>query len=83
MLGIAPTGKDTDNAALVFSRSASDGERGGVRCSAFDTEMFRANCGLKSQEYSVPVLGLISVRFAAPAVPSFRRIQKAATGRAS
>ena len=32
MLWIAPSEKATNNAALVFSLSASDGERVGVRC---------------------------------------------------
>ena len=45
MFWIAPSEKDTDNAALDKRlRSAAD--------------QFRANSGLKSQEYSTPVLGL-------------------------
>ena len=50
MLWIAPTEKDTDNAALEKRL-----------CDAADP--FRANSGLKSQEYS------------APAAPNFCRIQ--------
>jgi hypothetical protein len=48
---IAPSEKDTDNAALEKRL-----------CDAAD--QFRANSGLKSQEYSAPVLGLIFLRFA-------------------
>lgn len=51
MIWIAPTEKDTDNAALekrLWDAAAQ----------------FRANSGLKSQEYSAPVLGLIFLRFA-------------------
>src|SRR2546426_6304606 len=47
---IAPSEKDTDNAALEKRL-----------CDAAD--QFRANSGLKSQEYSAPVLGLIFLRF--------------------
>ena len=48
---IAPAEKDTDNAAL--ERRLWDA-----------ADQFRANSGLKSQEYSAPVLGLIFLRFA-------------------
>src|ERR1700692_2283724 len=48
---IAPSEKDTDAATLEKRLwSAAD--------------QFRANSGLKSQEYSAPVLGLIFLRFA-------------------
>jgi len=51
MLWIAPSEKSTDSAAL--------GKR------LWDAaDQFRANSGLKSQEYSAPVLGLIFLRFA-------------------
>ena len=51
MIWIAPSEKDTDNAALEKRLwNAAD--------------QFRANSGLKSQEYSAPVLGLIFLRFA-------------------
>ena len=49
---IAPSEKDTDNAAL--EKRLWDA-----------ADQFRANSGLKSQEYSAPVLGLIFLRFAA------------------
>jgi type I restriction enzyme M protein len=48
---IAPSEKDTDNAAL--EKRLWDA-----------ADQFRANSGLKSQEYSAPVLGLILLRFA-------------------
>ena len=51
MQWVAPTGKDTDNAAL--EKRLWDA-----------ADQFRANSGLKSQEYSAPVLGLIFLRFA-------------------
>ncbi len=47
----APSEKDTDNAAL--EKRLWDA-----------ADQFRANSGLKSQEYSAPVLGLIFLRFA-------------------
>ena len=51
MQWIAPAEKDTNNAALE--------ER------LWDAaDQFRANSGLKAQEYSAPVLGLIFLRFA-------------------
>ncbi len=52
MIWVALSEKDTDNAGLKkrFWDAA---------------EQFRANSGLKSQEYSSPVLGLIFLRFAA------------------
>ena len=51
MVWIAPSEKDSDSAALEKHLwSAAD--------------QFRANSGLKSQEYSAPVLGLIFLRFA-------------------
>ncbi len=51
MIWIAPSEKDTDNAAL--EKRLWDA-----------ADQFRANSGLKSQEYSAPVLGLIFLRFA-------------------
>lgn len=48
---IAPSEKDTENAALEKRLWAA-------------ADQFRANSGLKSQEYSAPVLGLIFLRFA-------------------
>src|ERR1041385_7335103 len=51
MIWIAPSEKDTENAAL--EKRLWDA-----------ADQFRANSGLKSQEYSAPVLGLIFLRFA-------------------
>ena len=51
MQWIAPSEKDADNAALEKRLWAA-------------ADQFRANSGLKSQEYSAPVLGLIFLRFA-------------------
>jgi type I restriction enzyme M protein len=51
MQWVAPTEKDTNNAAL--EKRLWDA-----------ADQFRANSGLKSQEYSAPVLGLIFLRFA-------------------
>jgi type I restriction enzyme M protein len=51
MLWIDPSEKDTDNAAL--EKRLWDA-----------ADQFRANSGLKAQEYSAPVLGLIFLRFA-------------------
>ena len=51
MIWIAPSEKDTDNAAL--EKRLWDA-----------ADQFRANSVLKSQEYSAPVLGLIFLRFA-------------------
>src|SRR5437868_507690 len=51
MIWIAPSEKDNDNAAL--EKRLWDA-----------ADQFRANSGLKSQEYSAPVLGLIFLRFA-------------------
>jgi type I restriction enzyme M protein len=48
---IAPSEKDADNAALEKRLWAT-------------ADQLRANSGLKSQEYSAPVLGLIFLRFA-------------------
>ena len=48
---IAPSEKDTENAAL--EKRLWDA-----------ADQFRANSGLKSHEYSAPVLGLIFLRFA-------------------
>jgi hypothetical protein len=51
MIWIAPSEKDTDNAALEKR--------------LWDAAVqFRANASLKSQEYSAPVLGRIFLRFA-------------------
>jgi hypothetical protein len=61
---IAASGKDTATATL--EKRLWDA-----------ADQFRANSGLKSQEYSAPVLGLIFLRFAevrfAPNAPSWRR----------
>ena len=51
MIWVAPSEKDTANAAL--EKRLWDA-----------ADQFRANSGLKSQEYSAPVLGLIFLRFA-------------------
>ena len=51
MIWIAPSEKDTANAAL--EKRLWDA-----------ADQFRANSGLKPQEYSAPVLGLIFLRFA-------------------
>lgn len=51
MIWIAPSEKDQDNAAL--EKRLWDA-----------ADQFRANSGLKAQEYSAPVLGLIFLRFA-------------------
>jgi type I restriction enzyme M protein len=51
MQWIAPSEKDTTNEALEKRLWAA-------------ADQFRANSGLKSQEYSAPVLGLIFLRFA-------------------
>ena len=51
MRWIAPSEKDTDNAA--FEKRLWDA-----------ADQFRANSGLKAQEYSGPILGIIFLRFA-------------------
>ena len=51
MIWVAPSEKDTNNAAL--EKRLWDA-----------ADQFRANSGLKAQEYSAPVLGLIFLRFA-------------------
>ena len=51
MLWIAPSEKDADNA--VLEKRLWDA-----------ADQFRANSGLKAQEYSGPILGLIFLRFA-------------------
>ncbi len=51
MLWIAPSEKDTDNAAL--EKHLWDA-----------ADQFRANSGLKSQEFYGPILGIIFLRFA-------------------
>ena len=51
MLWIAPSERDTDNA--VLEKRLWDA-----------ADQFRANSGLKAQEYSGPILGLIFLRFA-------------------
>ena len=51
MQWIAPSEKDTANETLEKRLWAA-------------ADQFRANSGLKSQEYSPPVLGLIFLRFA-------------------
>jgi len=59
---IAPTEKNPDKAAVVSSLSASQGERAGVRYwTSAAPDQFRANSGLKSQEYSAPVLSNVSL----------------------
>lgn len=67
MLWIAPSEKDTDNAAL--EKRLWDA-----------ADQFRANSGLKSQEYSAPVLGLIFLRFAEVRFAAQRaKLEKSAT----
>ncbi len=67
MIWIAPSEKDTDNAAL--EKRLWDA-----------ADQFRANSGLKSQEYSAPVLGLIFLRFAEVRFAAQRaKLDKAAT----
>ena len=67
MLWIAPSEKDTDNAALEKRLWAA-------------ADQFRANSGLKSQEYSAPVLGLIFLRFAEVRFGAQRaKLEKSAT----
>ena len=67
MIWIAPSEKDTANAAL--EKRLWDA-----------ADQFRANSGLKSQEYSAPVLGLIFLRFAEVRFAAQRaRLEKAAT----
>lgn len=51
MKWIAPTAKDSDSATLETSLWAA-------------ADQFRANSGLKAQEYSGPILGIIFLRFA-------------------
>ena len=51
MRWIAPSEKDTDN--TVLEKRLWDA-----------ADQFRANSGLKAQEYSAPVLGFIFLRFA-------------------
>ena len=51
MQWIAPADKDTDTATLE-------------KCLWDAADKFRANSGLKEQEYSGPLLGLIFLRFA-------------------
>src|SRR5579863_6407110 len=64
---IAPSVKDTDNAAL--EKRLWDA-----------ADQFRANSGLKAQEYSAPVLGLIFLRFAEVRFAAQRaRLEKAAS----
>ena len=64
---IAPLEKDTDNAAL--EKRLWDA-----------ADQFRANSGLKSQEYSAPVLGLIFLRFAEVRFAAQRaKLEKSAT----
>jgi len=62
-----PSEKDTDNAAL--EKRLWDA-----------ADQFRANSGLKSQEYSAPVLGLIFLRFAEVRFAAQRaKLEKSAT----
>ena len=70
MIWIAPSGKDTDNAALEKRlRDAAD--------------QFRANSGLRPEEYSAPVLGLIFLRFAEVRFAAHRaKLEKSATSTA-
>src|SRR5438093_3661891 len=64
---IAPSEKDPDNAAL--EKRLWDA-----------ADQFRANSGLKSQEYSAPVLGLIFLRFAEVRFAAqHTKLEKAAT----
>ena len=67
MQWIAPAEKDTNNAAL--EKRLWDA-----------ADQFRANSGLKSQEYSAPVLGLIFLRFAEVRFAAQRaKLEKSAT----
>jgi len=67
MIWIAPSEKDHDNAAL--EKRLWDA-----------ADQFRANSGLKSQEYSAPVLGLIFLRFAEVRFATQRaKLEKSAT----
>ena len=67
MLWIAPSEKDNNNAAL--EKRLWDA-----------ADQFRANSGLKSQEYSAPVLGLIFLRFAEVRFAAQRaKLEKTAT----
>lgn len=67
MIWIAPSEKDTDTAAL--EKRLWDA-----------ADQFRANSGLKSQEYSAPVLGLIFLRFAEVRFAAQRaKLEKAST----
>lgn len=67
MIWIAPSEKDTDNAALEKRLWEA-------------ADQFRANSGLKSQEYSAPVLGLIFLRFAEVRFANQRaKLEKAGT----
>ena len=65
MRWIAPSEKDTDNAAL--EKRLWDA-----------ADQFRANSGLKAQEYSGPILGIIFLRFAEARVAQQRgKLEKA------
>ncbi|HLP78697.1 MAG TPA: class I SAM-dependent DNA methyltransferase, partial [Candidatus Paceibacterota bacterium] len=67
MIWIAPSEKDTGTAAL--EKRLWDA-----------ADQFRANSGLKSQEYSAPVLGLIFLRFAEVRFAAQRaKLEKSAT----
>ena len=66
MYWIAPSEKDTGNAAL--EKRLGDA-----------ADQFRANSGLNSQEYSAPVLGLIFLRFPEVRFATQRTKRKSAT----
>jgi len=67
MTWIAPSEKDNNSAAL--EKHLWDA-----------ADQFRANSGLKSQEYSAPVLGLIFLRFAEVRFATQRaKLEKSAT----
>ena len=67
MISIAPSEKD--NATAALEKRLWDA-----------ADQFRANSGLKSQEYSAPVLGLIFLRFAEVRFAAQRaKLEKSAT----
>lgn len=67
MIWIAPSEKNTDNAALEKR--------------LWDTaDQFRANSGRKAQEYSGPILGIVFLRFAEVRFPAQRVVLKKSAG---
>ncbi len=68
MIWIAPTEKDTATSTLEQRLWDS-------------ADQFRANSGLKAQEYSGPILGIIFLRFAEGRFAALRsRLEKQVTG---